>query len=214
MLTGVLPRSRPTSAQETMIQAAHRRPDAAGGARPDIVLPPKLQTVLDKALARMPSDRYASAADFGPHARGGVAGLPVPATRVAEQVDHGEDAADGHGDGAQGAKAKAPPASVVGEPLDRSCSADVAVGLERSTPVSIRVKTPARASTMSPSGRRACRPGKLLGAHVLRRAHHQSRLGHLLAALVARHRLRDAEVHHLHDVRAVPALDDHDVVGA
>ena len=53
--------------------------------------------------------------------------------------------------------------------------------------------------------------GELLWAHVLGRAHHEPGLGHLLR--VARARLRDPEVHHLHQVRPVAVLRDHDVVG-
>ena len=55
-------------------------------------------------------------------------------------------------------------------------------------------------------------PDELLGTHVLRRAHHQAGLRHLLARLAAR-RLGDAEVHDLHAVRRRRGLRDHDVVG-
>jgi len=101
------------SAQETMIKAAHDDPMPLEGARPDIVFPPKLQTVLDKALARMPSDRYASAADFGRDAEEAVAGLPVPATRVAEQVTTAKTQLMDTEMALKAAKAKAPPATAV-----------------------------------------------------------------------------------------------------
>ena len=112
MLTGVLP-FQADSAQETMIKRLTDDPMPLEGARPDIVFPPKLQTVLDKALARMPSDRYASAADFGRDAEEAVAGLPVPATRVAEQVTTAKTQLMDTEMALKAAKAKAPPATAV-----------------------------------------------------------------------------------------------------
>ncbi len=85
MLTGVLP-FQADSAQETMIKRLTDDPMPLETARPDIVFPPKLQAVLDKALARSPSTRYSSASDLGRDAEDAVAGLAVPGTRVAEQV--------------------------------------------------------------------------------------------------------------------------------
>ena len=85
MLTGTLP-FQADSAQETMIKRLTDDPMPLAGARPDITFPPKLQTVLDKALARRAADRYASAAAFGRDAEAAVAGQPVPGTRVAEPV--------------------------------------------------------------------------------------------------------------------------------
>ena len=81
MLTGVLP-FQADSAQETMIKRLTDDPMPLETARPDIVFPAKLQAVLDKALARMPSERYANATQFGKDAEAAVAGLaptPVPA---------------------------------------------------------------------------------------------------------------------------------------
>jgi hypothetical protein len=85
MLTGVLP-FQADSAQETMIKRLTDDPMPLDSARPDIAFPPKLQAVLDKALARSPSTRYASANDLGRDAEDAVAGLAVPGTRVAEPV--------------------------------------------------------------------------------------------------------------------------------
>ena len=85
MLTGVLP-FQADSAQETMIKRLTDEPMPLSGARPDIAFPPGLQAVLDKALARSPSARYANATDFGREAEAAVAGMAVPGTRVAEQV--------------------------------------------------------------------------------------------------------------------------------
>jgi hypothetical protein len=82
MLTGVLP-FQADSAQETMIKRLTDDPMTLGTARPDMVFPPKLQAVLDKALTRMPSERYASAAQFGRDAMESVEGLEdVPSTRI------------------------------------------------------------------------------------------------------------------------------------
>jgi hypothetical protein len=83
MLTGVLP-FQADSAQETMIKRLTDEPMPLAAARPDITFPPELQPVLDKALARLPSERYASAAQFGRDAEAAVAGGEVPRTRVGE----------------------------------------------------------------------------------------------------------------------------------
>ncbi len=81
MLTGVLP-FQADSAQETMIKRLTDEPMPLVDARPDIVFPEELQTVLDRALARMPGERYANAAEFGRDAAKAVAGLEAPETRV------------------------------------------------------------------------------------------------------------------------------------
>jgi hypothetical protein len=74
MLTGVLP-FQADSAQETMIKRLTDAPMPLQEARPDIVFPPELQAVLDKALARLPAERYGSAAQFGKDADAAVASL-------------------------------------------------------------------------------------------------------------------------------------------
>ena len=81
MLTGVLP-FQADSAQETMIKRLTDDPMPLAEARPDIAFPPKLQAVLDHALASTPADRYASASDFGRDTADAVAGLAMPETRV------------------------------------------------------------------------------------------------------------------------------------
>jgi hypothetical protein len=81
MLTGVLP-FQADSAQETMIKRLTDDPIPLEVARPDIAFPPKLQAVLDRALARMPSERYQRAAQFGNDVMEAVAGLAVPETRA------------------------------------------------------------------------------------------------------------------------------------
>jgi hypothetical protein len=55
-------------------------------ARSDIDFPPKLQLVLNNALARSAAERYQNAADFGHDTLDAVAGMKMPETRV--QVAH------------------------------------------------------------------------------------------------------------------------------
>ena len=112
MLTGVLP-FQADSAQETMIKRLTDDPMPLETARPDIVFPPKLQAVLDKALARSPSTRYSSASELGRDAEDAVAGLAVPGTRVAEQVTTAATQLLDADVALQAAKAKAPPPTAV-----------------------------------------------------------------------------------------------------
>jgi len=81
MLTGVLP-FQADSAQETMIKRLTDDPLPLAETRPDVEFPPKLQLVLNTALARMAAERYQSAADFGRDTMDAVAGMPMPSTRV------------------------------------------------------------------------------------------------------------------------------------
>jgi len=85
MLTGVLP-FQADSAQETMIKRLTDEPMPLASARPDIAFPPGLQAVLDRALARTPSERYAVATEFARDAEIAVGVPAVPGTRVAEPV--------------------------------------------------------------------------------------------------------------------------------
>jgi serine/threonine-protein kinase len=68
MLTGGTPFPA-ESQQETMIKRLTDDPLPLASARPDIRFPPELQRVMDRALARMPQDRYASAAEFAREVR-------------------------------------------------------------------------------------------------------------------------------------------------
>ncbi len=63
MLTGASPFPA-DSQQETMIKRLTDDPIPLAAARPDVRFPAELQRVMDKALARSPSDRYANAGDF------------------------------------------------------------------------------------------------------------------------------------------------------
>ena len=103
MLTGVLP-FQADSAQETMIKRLTDEPMPLQVARPDIVFPAALQAVLDKALARLPAERYGSAAQFGKDAEAAVAGLAA-----APKGAHGASAATQLMEAGGGAAPKALP---------------------------------------------------------------------------------------------------------
>jgi len=77
MLTGILP-FQADSAQETMIKRLTDDPMRLNDAR-DAGFPARLQEVLDRALARMPGDRYGSAAEFADDAETAVSGIPAQA---------------------------------------------------------------------------------------------------------------------------------------
>jgi serine/threonine-protein kinase len=81
MLTGTLP-FEADSAQEVMIKRLTDEPMPLEQARPDLVFPPKLQLVLNTALARTPGERYQNAAEFGRDTWDAVADLRMPQTRV------------------------------------------------------------------------------------------------------------------------------------
>ena len=82
MLTGELP-FKADSAQEVMIKRLTDDPLPLEEARPDLSFPPKLQLVMNNALARMPAERYQSASEFGRDTMDAVAGMAPPQTRVA-----------------------------------------------------------------------------------------------------------------------------------
>lgn len=63
MLTGTLPFQADT-AQEVMIKRLTDEPMPLNQALPGADFPPRLQQVMDRALQRMPQDRYASVSDF------------------------------------------------------------------------------------------------------------------------------------------------------
>ncbi len=86
MLTGVLP-FQAESSQEIMIKRLTDEPMPLEMAKPDGGFPPKLQLVMDRALARTPGDRYASAAQFGRDTQDAVSGMAMPETRVGAQVE-------------------------------------------------------------------------------------------------------------------------------
>ncbi len=64
MLTGMLPFTGQTT-QEALLKRLTDRPLSLAEARSDLVWPPALQAVLDRALSRLASDRYQHASEFG-----------------------------------------------------------------------------------------------------------------------------------------------------
>lgn len=88
MLTGLLP-FQADSAQETMIKRLTDDPLPLNQARPDMTFPAALQQVMNKALQRMPRDRYESAAAFAEDALRAVEEMPstpAPDTEAATQL--------------------------------------------------------------------------------------------------------------------------------
>jgi serine/threonine-protein kinase len=81
MLTGTLP-FEADSAQEVMIKRLTDEPLPLDQARPDMTWPPKLQLVMNVALARNAGERYQTAAEFGRDTVDAVAGTGAPQTRV------------------------------------------------------------------------------------------------------------------------------------
>jgi serine/threonine-protein kinase len=73
MLTGTFPFPS-ESAQEMMIKRLTDDPLPLDAARPGVSHPEALQQVMDRALARMPSDRYLSAVQFAQEAEAAAAG--------------------------------------------------------------------------------------------------------------------------------------------
>ncbi len=76
-VTGALPFQADT-AQETMIKRLTDEPLKLAEVAPDAQWPPRLQGVMDRALERMPADRYASAALFAGDAVAAVRAAGVP----------------------------------------------------------------------------------------------------------------------------------------
>jgi len=74
MLTGALP-FQADSAQETMIKRLTDDPMKLSDVMPGANFPPRLQAVMDRALTRMPSDRYSSAAEFARDVVGAIEGM-------------------------------------------------------------------------------------------------------------------------------------------
>jgi len=81
MVTGALPFQAETS-QETMIKRLTDDPLKLSEVAPDAGWPPRLQGVMDRALERMPADRYESAALFAQDVLGSVRGAARPIAGV------------------------------------------------------------------------------------------------------------------------------------
>ncbi len=76
-VTGSLP-FQADSAQETMVKRLTDAPLKLAEVAPDAQWPPRLQGVMDRALERMPADRYASAAMFASDVENAERGAAVP----------------------------------------------------------------------------------------------------------------------------------------
>jgi serine/threonine-protein kinase len=76
-VTGSLP-FQAESAQETMVKRLTDAPLKLAQVAPDAQWPPRLQGVMDRALERMPADRYASAAMFVSDVANAVRSAEVP----------------------------------------------------------------------------------------------------------------------------------------
>lgn len=74
MLTGTLP-FQADSAQETMIKRLTDDPMPLNDAMPGSNFPARLQAVMDRALTRMPAERYASASEFARDAARALEGV-------------------------------------------------------------------------------------------------------------------------------------------
>jgi hypothetical protein len=77
MLTGQLPFPS-NSAQEAMIMRLTENPKRLADMRPDVAWTARLQSVMDKALARDAAARYQSAAEFGRDFSMAIAAMPAP----------------------------------------------------------------------------------------------------------------------------------------
>jgi serine/threonine-protein kinase len=81
MLTGTLP-FQADNAQEVMIKRLTDEPMPLSAARPDIPFPEPLQAVMDRALRRMPAERYGSAAEMARDVTQAVSGMADAAPGV------------------------------------------------------------------------------------------------------------------------------------
>jgi serine/threonine protein kinase len=123
MITDTLPFVADT-AQETMIKRLTDEPIPLAQARPDSSFPPALQKVMDRALARWPQDRYASATEFAADAEraiGGAKSMVTSAdTEAKTQVVRPSDIS--------GAKTAAIPATRVTSPKPASKMSPAVIG--------------------------------------------------------------------------------------
>jgi serine/threonine-protein kinase len=76
-LTGSLP-FQADSAQETMIKRLTDEPMKLAELMPGSNFPPRLQEIMDRALTRMPSQRYASASEFARDVVRAIEGMGAP----------------------------------------------------------------------------------------------------------------------------------------
>ncbi|MGE3526794.1 MAG: serine/threonine-protein kinase, partial [Gemmatimonadales bacterium] len=122
MITDTLPFVADT-AQETMIKRLTDDPIKLAAARPDLRFPAALQAVMDRALARYPQDRFASATEFALAAMAAVEGQPVPAVAGTEAKT--QVLVSGSGTSAT----RVPPATRVSSPSRRARLTPVTIGV-------------------------------------------------------------------------------------
>ena len=91
ILTGTLP-FQAESAQETMIKRLTDDPLKLAEAMPGATFPARLQAIMDRALARMPAERYSSAAEFARDVSRVVEGMAPAADEGATQMISAQDA--------------------------------------------------------------------------------------------------------------------------
>ena len=124
MITDTLPFLADT-AQETMVKRLTDEPIPLAQARPDSIFPAALQKVMDRALARWPQDRYASAIEFGADAARAIGGVTLPATsadtEAKTQVVRPSDA--------RGSKTAPIPATRISSPRSPSKISPVMIGV-------------------------------------------------------------------------------------
>jgi len=133
MLTGMLPFTGQTT-QEALLKRLTDRPLSLAEARPDLVWPPALQSVLDRALSRLASDRYQHASEYGAALVAAVRGMSADEVEKAPTLvipgtptsSSGAGAARTVASGASAATAtgaaapRMPPAPATGAPVPRS----------------------------------------------------------------------------------------------
>ena len=86
MITGTLPFPA-ESAQETMIKRLTDDPLTLGQALPEGTFPPALQSVMDRAMQRMPGDRFEHATELSASVRNAIAGAPLESESGRPTVD-------------------------------------------------------------------------------------------------------------------------------
>ncbi len=145
MLTGDLPFKADT-AQETMIKRLTDDPLPLAAAFPSGNFTPEMQAVMDKALQRIPSDRYSTAAEFGDAATAAASGMSASSPAAFDDADGATQLIDSVEIADVTAQTPA-----VGTPDDEALMATRVGGAETPTPVTPQpVAVPAEGKKKSP----------------------------------------------------------------
>ena len=140
MVTGTLP-FQADSAQEVMIKRLTDEPARLDEALPGAGFPPKLQIVLDRAMERMPSDRYASADEFARDATDTIANAPSAApaspvdTQGATQLLDTGPSDPAVTEALQQTRLSEPAATVAMSEAEKSAASDAAVSARSTEPM-------------------------------------------------------------------------------